>query len=79
MSAALILVLSVVLTYFFCLRPMKQGWCAAVKTDPVITAQSGPDADAEIRRLRDEISALRAAESGSANLPGARQTYPGGH
>lgn len=78
MSAALFLVLSMVLTYFFCLRPMQQGRCPAAGIGRVAMAHPGTEEDAEISRLRDEVSALRAAESESANLPGAGQTHPGG-
>jgi hypothetical protein len=62
--AAVVLVASLTLTYLFCLRPMRRGHCA-------VGAGRGqgrhlgetPDRDAEIARLRQEVSALRDAHA----------------
>lgn len=58
--AAAVFAASLVLTYFFCLRPMRRGQCAmAPKTH---AGEQAPlrDREAEIARLRDEIVALKA-------------------
>lgn len=51
----LVALAALTLTYFFCLRPMRRGHCAA-------TPQAGESAEreAEIARLRAEVAALRS-------------------
>lgn len=59
--AAAVLLASLALTYFFCLRPMRQGRCAmAPKAQARPQATAATDREAEIQRLREEIAALKA-------------------
>lgn len=59
--AAAVLLASLTLTYFFCLRPMRRGHCAtSMVAGWNTTSTQAPDQDAEIARLRQEVSALRA-------------------
>jgi len=59
-----ILVASLTLTYFFCLRPMRRGQCAHRGTHP------SPDAelDAALWRARAELDRLRAGASDDAGV-----------
>lgn len=58
--AAVVLLLSLAVTYFFCLRPMRQGRCAmAGKARTGEQPHSTHSAEAEISRLREEVAALR--------------------
>ncbi|MEO5321024.1 hypothetical protein PV761_20855 [Arthrobacter sp. CC3] len=60
--AAAVLVASLALTYFFCLRPMRRGRCAMAPKAQAYGHSTAPvDREAEIARLRDEIAALQAA------------------
>ncbi|RAX15283.1 hypothetical protein DC347_18080 [Pseudarthrobacter sp. AG30] len=60
--AAAVLVASLALTYFFCLRPMRRGRCAMAPKAQADGHFAAPvDREAEITRLRDEIAALHAA------------------
>lgn len=55
----LVLLVSFVLTYVFCLRPMRRGQCAVSRRHD--DQQIAPaNQDAEIARLREEIQAMRA-------------------
>ncbi|WP_026533627.1 hypothetical protein [Arthrobacter sp. H14] len=56
--AALGLLLSLTVTYFFCLRPMRQGRCAMVG-NTLANEQSVRRDEAEIARLREEVAVLR--------------------
>lgn len=62
--AAAVLVASLTLTYLFCLRPMRRGRCAvgAGRGQGRHLGQT-PERDAEIARLRQEVSALRDAHA----------------
>lgn len=58
--ATVVLLASVALTYFFCIRPMRKGRCAMVpKAQGAEQARSTVD-EGEIVRLRAEVAALRA-------------------
>lgn len=58
--AAVVLLLSLAVTYFFCLRPMRQGRCAmAGKARTGEQPHSAGSDEAEISRLREEVGALR--------------------
>lgn len=59
--AASILLLSLTVTYFFCLRPMRQGRCAMVG-NTLANEQSTRHDEAEIARLREEVAALRGRQ-----------------
>lgn len=60
--AVTVLAASLALTYFFCLRPMRRGMCAmAPKARTGGQATAPVDREAEIARLREEITALKAA------------------
>ena len=54
---AAVLLASLALTYFFCLRPMRRGQCA---TAPKAETKSDASSTDEVERLREEIAALRA-------------------
>lgn len=50
------------LTYFVCLRPMRRGQCAtAPGSARFVSQQATADQHAEIARLRQELAELRAA------------------
>ena len=59
--ATVVLLASLALTYFFCIRPMRKGRCGMVPE-----AQAGEQArstvgdEGEIARLRAEVAALRS-------------------
>lgn len=59
--ATVTLLASLVLTYFFCIRPMSKGHCAM--TPKVQSQEQSPgsvDREGEIARLRAEVDLLRA-------------------
>lgn len=59
--AAVVLLLSLAVTYFFCLRPMRQGRCAmAGKASTGEQSHSTRSDEAEISRLREEVAVLRS-------------------
>jgi len=56
---ALVAAAAIGFTYFFCIRPMREGHCGMGGR-----SQSAPKADAEeLQRLRDEVAALRRETS----------------
>jgi len=58
--AALVLLASLALTYFFCIRPMAKGRCAmAPKVQAEEQARQSMGSEGEIARLRAEVAALR--------------------
>lgn len=57
------LLASLVLMYFFCVRPMRRGRCAMTpEARAGGQASAATDREAEIARLRDEIAPLKAAD-----------------
>ena len=59
--AAVVLLASLALTYFVCIRPMRKGRCGMVpKAQGEEQARSTVDDEGEIARLRAEVAALRA-------------------
>ena len=59
--AAVVLLASLALTYFVCIRPMRKGRCAmAPKAQAGEPARSTVGDEGEIARLRAEVAALRA-------------------
>ena len=59
--AAVVLLASLALTYFVCIRPMRKGRCVmAPKAQAGEQARSTVDDEGEIARLRAEVTALRA-------------------
>jgi hypothetical protein len=60
--AAAVLVASLALTYLFCLRPIRRGHRAITRGQGRHLGQTA-DRDAEIIRLRQEVSALRDAHA----------------
>lgn len=63
--ATAVLLASLALTYFFCLRPMRQNKCMmAGKARPSDQAKPAAGREDEAARLREEIAALRAAGLG---------------
>ncbi|TFD21515.1 hypothetical protein [Cryobacterium sp. TMS1-13-1] len=58
--ATVVLLASLALTYFFCIRPMRQGRCAMAPKAQAEQARSTVDDEGEIARLRVEVAALRA-------------------
>lgn len=79
--AGTVFVAAVTLTYFFCIRPMRQGGhCAmAPRSEGDSAAGSrcatGSDQDAAIASLRKEIEDLKSASSG-ASLPQRQAAEP---
>ncbi len=62
--AAAVLLASLTLTYLFCLRPMRRSHCAmSPGAGHGRNLGQTPDRDAEIARLRQEVSALRDAHA----------------
>ena len=61
-----VVVTSLALTYFFCLRPMQRGQCAlGQKIRP--TGEQTPSAQAaELAKLREQVEALKAGKRGSS-------------
>lgn len=57
--AAAILVVSVALTYFVCIRPMKNGQCAMSSRMPAGNRADHTDQQAQIEELREQIKALK--------------------
>lgn len=53
---------SIALTYFFCLRPMRNGHCAMMPQRQDSSARESQDNGAEIARLRAEVAQLRAQQ-----------------
>ena len=59
--ATVVLLASLALTYFVCIRPMRKGRCGMVpKAQAGEQARSTVDDEGEIARLRAEVTALRA-------------------
>ena len=58
--ATVVLLASLALTYFFCIRPMRKGRCAMAPKAQAEEARSTVDDEGEIARLRVEVAALRA-------------------
>ena len=59
--ATVVLLASLALTYFFCIRPMRKGRCGmAPKAQAGEQARSTVGDDGEIARLRAEVAALRS-------------------
>lgn len=54
--AAAILAVSVALTYFVCIRPMKNGQCSMISR---MSAGNRTDHQAEIEELREQVKALK--------------------
>ena len=50
---------SLALTYFFCLRPMRNGHCAMMPQQQASSARESEDNSAEIAHLRAEVAQLR--------------------
>ncbi|TFD81591.1 hypothetical protein [Cryobacterium fucosi] len=60
-----ILLASLTLTYFFCLRPMRTGKCAMGHAAPGMDHSASSSNDgAELARLRAEVEVLRGAPLG---------------
>lgn len=61
---------SLTLTYFMCIRPMRRGGCATMVGRPGAAALGAND-QAEVARLRSEIAVLRrqSAQAGPASVP----------
>lgn len=58
--AVAVFLLSLAITYFFCLRPMRQGRCAmAGQARNRAHPAANKSDEAEIARLREEVTALR--------------------
>ena len=58
--ATVVLLASLALTYFFCIRPMRKGRCAMAPKAQAEQARSTVDDEGEIARLRAEVATLRA-------------------
>lgn len=63
-SPVAVLLASLLLTYFACLRPMRQGNCAMSLRWPARTRPPRRNStyDAELAQLRAEVEELKAAE-----------------
>lgn len=57
--AAAILLVSVALTYFVCIRPMKNGQCGMSSRMSAGNRADRTDHQAEIEELREQIKALK--------------------
>ena len=58
--ATVVLLASLALTYFFCIRPMHKGRCGMVPKAQAEQARSTVYDESEIARLRVEVATLRA-------------------
>lgn len=62
LTPLLVLAAAVVVTYLFCVRPMRRGHCPMAQglgAGLADQAGSSPGLDAELRRARQELAALR--------------------
>lgn len=58
--ATVVLLASLALTYFFCIRPTRKGRCAMAPRAEAEQTRATVDDQDEIARLRLEVAALRA-------------------
>ena len=75
-----VLVLAVLATYFFCVRPMKRGshcGLAPGRGRSGCAEEGADDTHAEVERLRQEVDALRGELGRLPSKPGSSVARPG--
>lgn len=57
-----VLLASLAVTYFFCLRPMQRGHCAMSRQARKAGGQAPSTQAAELAQLREQVEALKAGQ-----------------
>lgn len=63
-----VLLASLALTYFFCLRPMRRGQCALGRQARPAGEQVPSTQAAELAKLREQVEGLKAGQRESPHL-----------